>query len=172
MFLSVFLSALLAAPSPVFADRVKLTNGSVHEGTILEETDEAVVIQSEGIAWTLKRDQVLSIVRDDKGRAKEAARARTLREQHGKEKRQPEIVMYGTTWCGACRQAREYFTKQQMRYVFKDVEKDPQAAFEFSEVRRRHKMKREAYPTLVIGEQATIGFDPAWVTKALKKKRK
>jgi thioredoxin reductase (NADPH) len=37
---------------------------------------------------------------------------------------QPEIVLYGTTWCGDCKRAKQFFGEQRVAYRFVDVDGD------------------------------------------------
>lgn len=36
----------------------------------------------------------------------------------------PEIVMYGTLWCGDCKRAKQFFGEQRVPYRFVNVEED------------------------------------------------
>ena len=37
----------------------------------------------------------------------------------------PVVTIYGTSWCGACRAARQYLTERKIPFADKDVERDP-----------------------------------------------
>ena len=49
----------------------------------------------------------------------------------------PEVKMYSTDWCGYCRQARQFFARQGIRYTEHDVEKSPAARDEYQHGRAR-----------------------------------
>jgi hypothetical protein len=40
---------------------------------------------------------------------------------------QPEVIMYMTTWCPYCKQARKFFDRHGIVYVEYDVERDSNA---------------------------------------------
>ena len=40
----------------------------------------------------------------------------------------PEIILYGNTWCGGSRRARLLFDEHHIPYCFIDIDKDEQAA--------------------------------------------
>lgn len=40
----------------------------------------------------------------------------------------PEIIFYGTTWCGNCRRARLLFDQYSIPYRWVDIDKDEKAA--------------------------------------------
>lgn len=39
-----------------------------------------------------------------------------------------KIIMYGTTWCGDTRRARQFFVDNQIEYEWIDIDKDKTAA--------------------------------------------
>ena len=41
---------------------------------------------------------------------------------------QPEIIIYGTSWCGGSRRARLLFDRQCVSYQWVDIDRDPAAA--------------------------------------------
>lgn len=75
---------------------------------------------------------------------------------------QARVLMYATSWCGACRAARAWFTRKRITYVEKDIEKDPAAA---QAMRRLN--PRGGVPTIVINGQVMVGFSPAAVQSAM-----
>jgi len=62
------------------------------------------------------------------------------------------VVMYATSWCGYCAQARAYFAKNRIRYVEYDVEKDAAAKAEFKRLGGR------GVPLIVQGGSVMRGF--------------
>ena len=40
---------------------------------------------------------------------------------------QPRVVMYGTSWCGYCQQAKTYFSDNNIEYIEYDIESDSSA---------------------------------------------
>ncbi len=74
----------------------------------------------------------------------------------------PRVEVYGTTWCAACRQARDFFRSAGISFADYDVEKDEDA---------RARMQRlgggPAIPAIVIGRQVMRGFSREWCEMAL-----
>lgn len=85
------------------------------------------------------------------------ARAVTRARQH------VSVVMYSTSWCGACRRAREYMQQSGIAYVDHDVEHDAAAA------QRAHALNpRRSVPVIEVGgRQVLVGFSPAALEGAL-----
>lgn len=63
-----------------------------------------------------------------------------------------QVVMYATSWCGYCAQARAYFARKGIAYTEHDVEKSPAAHAEFRRLGGR------GVPLIVYGEQTMTGF--------------
>ncbi len=80
-------------------------------------------------------------------------------------KKYPRIVLYSVAWCPHCRQAKEYFTKNNIPFINKDVEVDDKAMDELTK-----KYKSQGVPVIVIGndEKVLRGFDQEQLEKALK----
>lgn len=73
------------------------------------------------------------------------------------------VIVYSTTWCGYCHQAKKYFDEIGVEYTDVDVEKDPKAAEEM--VKKSNQM---GVPVLEIGDTIIVGFDRPKVAAALK----
>jgi glutaredoxin len=65
-----------------------------------------------------------------------------------------KIVLYSQPGCPPCFAARAFLESRQVSFEYKDVQKDPAALQELFELNSR------STPTLVIGEEIMIGFDP------------
>lgn len=81
--------------------------------------------------------------------------------------RQAAVVLYGTSWCGACRTARQYFIAKNIPFVDKDVEKDASAAAELQKKAARLGVPTDRVPILDVGGRLLIGFDPKRVEALL-----
>ena len=44
----------------------------------------------------------------------------------------PVVTIYGTSWCGACKAARQYFASRKIPFADKDIERDADAARELA----------------------------------------
>ena len=81
----------------------------------------------------------------------------------------PKIVLYSTSWCPHCKHAKEYFTRNNIPFINKDVEVDDSAMDELTK-----KYKSQGVPVVVIGDDKVIlkGFDETKVEKAIKELQK
>jgi glutaredoxin len=73
-----------------------------------------------------------------------------------------EVTMYATDWCGYCRQAREFFSRNGIRYAELDIEKSASAHAEYKGLGGR------GVPLIVVGEQRMSGFSEARLMQMLK----
>jgi glutaredoxin len=80
---------------------------------------------------------------------------------------QPVVTIYGTSWCGACRAAREYMTTHKIPFVDKDIERDPEAARELAEKAAKMGIPTDRVPVLDVRGRLLLGFDPARVEALL-----
>ena len=62
------------------------------------------------------------------------------------------VVMYSTSWCGVCKQAKRYFQRKKIPYTEYDIEKSEKAAREFKKLRGR------GVPVILVGDQRMNGF--------------
>lgn len=107
---------------------------------------------------------VAAAQRESERRAREAAAqnsaeaaeaARLEREEVARARAQVPIVLYGTSWCGACRQARSYLLGQGIPFRDLDVEADPAARAAYVRLN-----PRQTVPTLDVGGRLLTGFSP------------
>lgn len=77
----------------------------------------------------------------------------------------PKIVLYSVSWCPHCKQAKEYFTKNNIPFINRDVELDDAAMNDLTK-----KYKSQGVPVIVIGDDKVIlkGFDEQKFLKAIK----
>ena len=77
----------------------------------------------------------------------------------------PKIVLYSVSWCPHCKQAKEYFTKNNIPFINRDVELDDAAMRDLTK-----KYKSQGVPVIVIGDDKVIlkGFDEQRFLKAIK----
>jgi glutaredoxin len=77
------------------------------------------------------------------------------------------VTIYGTSWCGACREARRYFSARKIPFADKDIERDEAAARELREKAARLGIPTDRVPILDVRGRLLIGFDPARVEALL-----
>ena len=73
-----------------------------------------------------------------------------------------EVKMYSTDWCGYCRQAREYFARNGIRYTEVDIEKSAAARSEYDRLGGR------GVPVILVGAQRMNGFSEPSMSALLK----
>lgn len=76
---------------------------------------------------------------------------------------QPKITVYSTTWCGFCKQAKEFFKSKNLKFEDLDVEKDAAAAEDMVA-----KSKQQGVPVIDIDGTIIIGYDLPKINAALK----
>ena len=83
-------------------------------------------------------------------------------------KKYPQIVLYSVAWCPHCKEAKEYFTRNTIPFINRDVEVDEKAMEELS-----LKYNSRGVPVIVIGtgknEVVVKGFTPELFQDSLKK---
>jgi glutaredoxin len=77
------------------------------------------------------------------------------------------VTVYGTSWCGACRQARAYFAERKIPFADKDIEQDPAAARELGEKAAKMGIPTDRVPVLDVRGRLLLGFDRARVEALL-----
>lgn len=80
------------------------------------------------------------------------------------------VIVYGTSWCGACAQARSWFDKQGVPYVSKDVEEDPRAQAELNRKMKRAGMQLGGVPVIDVKGKLLLGFDAAQIERLLRER--
>lgn len=83
-----------------------------------------------------------------------------------------EVILYATSWCGACRAARAYLEDKGIPFVEKDIEKDSAAAAELLKKARAAGISASGVPVLDVGGTLMQGFDAAKLDRLLGEKSK
>ncbi len=73
----------------------------------------------------------------------------------------PVVTIYGTSWCGACRQARQYLSARKIPFADKDIERDPAAARELAGKAAKLGVPADRVPVLEVRGRLLVGFDKA-----------
>jgi len=81
----------------------------------------------------------------------------------------PRVVLFSTSWCPHCKAAKEYFTRNNIPFINRDVEIDSDAMELLT-----GKYKSQGVPVIVIGDDAVVlkGFDPDRFEKAVQQYKK
>ena len=75
----------------------------------------------------------------------------------------PDIIMLSTSWCPYCKQARRYFTNNDMKYCEYDIERSTIGNQIYNSV------NGQAVPVILIGDTKLNGFSERAITQALAK---
>jgi glutaredoxin len=79
----------------------------------------------------------------------------------------PVVTIYGTSWCGACRAAREYLTGRKIPFADKDIERDPEAARELAAKAAKMGIPTDRVPVIDVRGRLLLGFDRARIEALL-----
>jgi glutaredoxin len=79
----------------------------------------------------------------------------------------PVVTLYGTSWCGACRSARQYLTEKKIPFADKDIERDPAALRELKEKGAKLGVRTDRVPVLDVRGRLLLGFDRARIEALL-----
>lgn len=76
--------------------------------------------------------------------------------------KQPRVTLYGAYWCSQCATAKRFLASNKVSYQWLEVTGNRQAQ---KSLLRQFGMV--AVPAVVIDGRRRLGFDKAWVSKAL-----
>jgi len=79
----------------------------------------------------------------------------------------PVVTIYGTSWCGACRAARQYLTERKIPFADKDIENDPAAASELRDKASKMGIPTDRVPVIDVRGRLLLGFDRARIEALL-----
>lgn len=73
------------------------------------------------------------------------------------------VILYSQPGCPPCFAAKKFLAARNIPFEYKDVQADPAALRELVSLNSR------STPTIVVGDEVMIGFDPERLESALKK---
>lgn len=73
--------------------------------------------------------------------------------------KEQKVVMYATSWCPYCQQARNYFREQGIAYTEYDIERDAEAK------RRYQAFGGRGIPVIFVGKRRMNGFSVSGFNK-------
>jgi glutaredoxin len=79
----------------------------------------------------------------------------------------PVVTIYGTSWCGACRAARQYLTERKIPFADKDIERDADAAHELQVKAAKMGIPTDRVPVIDVRGRLLLGFDKARIEALL-----
>ncbi|MGB8296709.1 MAG: glutaredoxin domain-containing protein [Polyangia bacterium] len=80
-------------------------------------------------------------------------------ERAGSPDEPPIVILYGTSWCKACKAARQYLVSNLIPFTSKDIEKDPAAAREVEQKAARFGIAAARVPILDVRGRLLVGYD-------------
>jgi glutaredoxin len=78
-----------------------------------------------------------------------------------------DVIVYGASWCGACQQAKQYFTQKGVPFVEKDIEKEPSARTEMLAKAKDQGVNASGIPVIDVRGRLVGGFNPARIEQLL-----
>ncbi len=93
-----------------------------------------------------------------------------MKKEHEAKPKAPRVIMYSTEWCGVCKKARKFMTKNGVAFVEKDIEKDAGANRELRKKSAAAGVKTGGVPVFDVGGKIVSGFDPGSLLKLAGKK--
>lgn len=79
-----------------------------------------------------------------------------------------EVVVFGASWCGACRQAEAYLRERGIPFVEHDIEQDPAARADMQRRARAAGITPDGIPIIDVRGHVMQGFDPQAIERALR----
>jgi glutaredoxin len=77
-------------------------------------------------------------------------------------KKNPEVILYGTSWCPYCHKARDFFRSRGIDFIDYDIEKDKEAA-----IRKKQLDTKGGVPFVIINGRSIHGFSESAYERAL-----
>jgi glutaredoxin len=78
-----------------------------------------------------------------------------------------DVVVYGASWCGACRQAKQFLASRGVPFIERDVEREPGAHAEMMRKARAQGLSPTGIPVIDVRGRILLGFDPGALARAL-----
>jgi glutaredoxin len=80
-----------------------------------------------------------------------------------------KVVLYGTSWCGVCTQARSWLAGRGIAFDDKDIEVDKVAAIELHDKEKKARVQHRGVPVIEVnGRLMAAGFSPGAIEYALR----
>ena len=78
-----------------------------------------------------------------------------------------DVIIYGASWCGACKQAAQYFTQKGVPFVEKDIEKQPGARTEMMTKAKAQGVQTGGIPVIDVRGTLLPGFNAMRIEQLL-----
>lgn len=80
---------------------------------------------------------------------------------------QPQVIIYGASWCGPCHQAAAHLKQKGVPFIEKDIEQDSSAAREMQAKLAKAGKRGGSIPVLDVRGRIIVGFDATTLDRAL-----
>jgi glutaredoxin len=78
-----------------------------------------------------------------------------------------DVIIYGASWCGACKQARQFFEHKGVPFIEKDIEKEPAARGEMMAKAKAQGVNTGGIPVIDVKGTLIGGFNAARIDQLL-----
>lgn len=78
-----------------------------------------------------------------------------------------DVIIYGASWCGACKQAARFFTQKGVPFVEKDIEKEPEARTEMLSKAKAQGVQTGGIPVIDVRGTMLGGFNAQRIEQLL-----
>lgn len=89
-------------------------------------------------------------------------------EDDGSAAEASDVIVYGASWCHACRSAAEYFRSQNVPFVERDIEAEPGARAEMQAKARAAGVQPSGIPVIDVRGTIVTGFDQGRIARLLR----
>lgn len=78
-----------------------------------------------------------------------------------------DVILYGASWCGACKQAKQYLAQKGVPFIEKDIEREPSARSEMLAKAKEQGVNASGIPVIDVRGRLMGGFNPARLEQLL-----
>jgi glutaredoxin len=78
-----------------------------------------------------------------------------------------DVIIYGASWCGACKQAARFFSQKGVAFVEKDIEKEPEARSEMMAKAKAQGVQTGGIPVIDVHGTLLGGFNAQRIEQLL-----
>ncbi|MCA9609161.1 MAG: glutaredoxin family protein, partial [Myxococcales bacterium] len=80
-----------------------------------------------------------------------------------------DVIIYGASWCGACRQTAAFLRSRHIPFVERDIERDPGARQAMQQAARGAGINPTGIPVIDFRGQIITGFDRGALERAIER---
>jgi glutaredoxin len=89
----------------------------------------------------------------------------------GEAAQDADVVLYGASWCGACRSAKRFLRARDVDFVERDIERDPGARQAMMRAAQAAGVRPSGIPVIDFRGEIITGFDRAALERAIERSR-